>query len=87
MVPFGDLSGHINDLTSKKISLTASQNLIAKKFGQQPVKLKFSPFLKIPLSPPLKKGDFKGTPLKLMTLIRPLHLAKIFFIVKDYERS
>jgi len=37
MVPFGDLSDHINDLTSKKIPLTASQNLIAKLFGQQPV--------------------------------------------------
>jgi hypothetical protein len=27
------------DLTSKKIPLTASQNLIAKLFGQQPVNL------------------------------------------------
>jgi hypothetical protein len=36
MVPFWDLSGHINDLTSKKISLTARQNLIAKLFEQQP---------------------------------------------------
>ena len=40
MVPFWDLSGHINDLTSKKIPLTAPQNLIAKLFGQQPVKIK-----------------------------------------------
>jgi len=39
MVPFWDLSGHINDLTSRKIPLTARQNLIAKLFGQQPVKL------------------------------------------------
>ena len=38
MVPFWDLSGHINDLTSKNIPLTAPQNLIAKLFGQQPVK-------------------------------------------------
>jgi hypothetical protein len=37
MVPFWDLSGHINDLTSKKIPLMAPQNLIAKLFGQQPV--------------------------------------------------
>ena len=37
MVPFWDLSGHINDLTSKKIPLTAPQNVIAKLFGQQPV--------------------------------------------------
>jgi len=41
MVPFWDLSGHINDLTSKKIPLTAPQNLIAKLFGQQPVSAKF----------------------------------------------
>jgi len=40
MVPFWDLSGHINDLTSKKIPLTASQNLIGKLFGQQPVKVR-----------------------------------------------
>ncbi len=38
MVPLGNLSGDINDLTSKKIPLTASHNLIAKLFGQQPVK-------------------------------------------------
>ena len=38
MVPFWDLSGTINDLTLKKISLTASYNLIAKLFWQQPVK-------------------------------------------------
>jgi hypothetical protein len=37
MVPFWDLSGHINDLTSKKTPLTVPQNLIAKLFGQQPV--------------------------------------------------
>jgi len=37
MVPFWDLSGHINDLTSKKNPLMAPQNLIAKLFGQQPV--------------------------------------------------
>jgi hypothetical protein len=30
------------DLTSKKIPLTAPQNLIAKLFGQQPVKQRFS---------------------------------------------
>jgi hypothetical protein len=43
MVPFWDLSGHINDLTSKKTPLTACAN--RKKlatsslglFGQQPV--------------------------------------------------
>ncbi len=39
MVPFWELSGHINDLTSKKIPLTAPQNLIAKLFGQQPVEV------------------------------------------------
>jgi hypothetical protein len=38
MVPFWDLSDYINDLTSKKISLAAPQNLIAKLFGQQPEK-------------------------------------------------
>ncbi len=38
MVPFWDLSGHISDLTSKKIPLAAPQNLIAKLLGQQPVK-------------------------------------------------
>ena len=37
MVPFWNLSGHINNLTSKKILLTAPQKLIAKLFGQQPV--------------------------------------------------
>jgi hypothetical protein len=37
MVPSWNLSGNINDLTSKKIPLTAPQNLIAKLFGQQPV--------------------------------------------------
>jgi hypothetical protein len=42
MVLFWDVSGHINDLISKKIPLTAHQNLIAKLFGQQPVKGKES---------------------------------------------
>jgi hypothetical protein len=37
MVPFWDLSGHINDLTSKKIPLTAPEDLIGKLFGHQPV--------------------------------------------------
>jgi hypothetical protein len=37
MVPFWDLLGHINDLTSKKNPLRAPQNLITKLFGQQPV--------------------------------------------------
>ena len=37
MVPSWDLSGNINDLTSKKMPLTAPQNLLAKLFGQQPV--------------------------------------------------
>jgi hypothetical protein len=37
MVPFWDLSGDINDLTSKKIPLTAPQKVIAKLFRQQPV--------------------------------------------------
>ena len=36
MVPFWDLSGHINELTSKKIPLMAFQDLIAEMFGQQP---------------------------------------------------
>jgi hypothetical protein len=40
MVPFWGLSGHINDLTSKKIPLTAvPPNLIAKLFGQQAVEI------------------------------------------------
>jgi len=38
MVPSWDLSGHITDLTSKKIPLTAApQNLIPNLFVQQPV--------------------------------------------------
>jgi hypothetical protein len=36
-LPRGQVFILINDLTSKKIPLTASQNLIAKLFGQQPV--------------------------------------------------
>ena len=33
IVPSWDLSGHINDLDSKKIHVTAPQNLIAKSLG------------------------------------------------------
>jgi hypothetical protein len=42
MVPFGELSGHINDPTSKKNLLAASKNLVEKLSGQQPVELHIS---------------------------------------------
>jgi hypothetical protein len=50
MVPSWDLPGLINDLISKKITLTAPQNLIVKLFGQQPVNKEFEIFARIIVS-------------------------------------